>query len=133
MLPAANADAQSCCGDCDGNRRVAINEVIMAVTEVITAVTNALDGCQGNECCGDCDVVAINELVTGVGSALDGCPVIWSASHGGRRGAGTPVRVDRGALRSTFMTVRRNMLLACTAFLMGCVSTCWAPAERKTS
>jgi hypothetical protein len=60
-----------CCGDCDGNGMVAINELV-------AAVGNALNGCPvSGVCCGDCDGsgnVTVNELVTVVGNSLLGCP-----------------------------------------------------------
>jgi hypothetical protein len=63
--------AQQCCGDCDGNGTV-------TVEELVTAVGNALDGCPTDgPCCGDCDglgSVEVNELVGSVGNALEGCP-----------------------------------------------------------
>lgn len=68
LLAAAPGGAQ-CCGDCDGNGAVAVNDLV-------GAVRNALDGCDGAICCGDCDgdgEVAINELVGSVRRAFDGC------------------------------------------------------------
>jgi hypothetical protein len=63
--------AQPCCGDCDGNGTVTIEELV-------TAVGYALDACPTDgPCCGDCDgsgTVEVNELVGSVGNALDGCP-----------------------------------------------------------
>jgi hypothetical protein len=62
---------QQCCGDCNGDLTIAVNEVV-------TAVGYALNGCpMDGVCCGDCDSsgdVAVNELVTTVGNALDHCP-----------------------------------------------------------
>jgi hypothetical protein len=72
--------AQQCCGDCDGNGTVTVDELL-------TAVGYALDGCPTEgPCCGDCDgsgTVEVNELVGSVGNALDGCP----------GPAGTPTKV----------------------------------------
>jgi hypothetical protein len=68
-LTASGAAAQ-CCGDCNGDGEVTINELI-------TAVNNALQGCgSAAQCCGDCDgdgQVTINELITAVSNALQGC------------------------------------------------------------
>jgi len=68
-LTASNVAAQ-CCGDCNGDGQVTINELI-------TAVNNALSGCaQATQCCGDCNgdgQVTINELITAVSNALAGC------------------------------------------------------------
>jgi hypothetical protein len=65
------SQGQQCCGDCNGDLTVAVNEIV-------TAVGYALDGCPSDgPCCGDCDgsgAVTVNELVTSVGNALDGCP-----------------------------------------------------------
>jgi hypothetical protein len=66
----ASAVAAQCCGDCNGDGQVSINELI-------TAVNNALAGCvQATQCCGDCNgdgQVTINELITAVNNALAGC------------------------------------------------------------
>jgi hypothetical protein len=68
-LTASGAAAQ-CCGDCNGDGEVTINELI-------TAVNNALQGCgAAAQCCGDCNGngdVTINELITAVTNALQGC------------------------------------------------------------
>src|SRR5271170_6827800 len=66
-----------CCGDCNGDRTVAVNELV-------TAVGYALSECPADgPCCGDCDGsgnVAINELITSVGNALNGCPLAPTAT-----------------------------------------------------
>lgn len=57
-----------CCGDCNGDGAVEINELLRAVDAALT-------GCPS--CCGDCDGsgrVTVEELVTAVASALLGCP-----------------------------------------------------------
>lgn len=68
---AGTAKQPQCCGDCNGDLTVGVNEIV-------TAVGYALDGCPAHgSCCGDCDGskdVAIHELLTSVGNALDGCP-----------------------------------------------------------
>jgi hypothetical protein len=69
LLTAGGAAAQ-CCGDCNGDGQVTINELI-------TAVNNAQQGCGGAaQCCGDCNgdgQVTINELIAAVNNALQGC------------------------------------------------------------
>jgi hypothetical protein len=68
----APADAQSCCGDCNGDQSVAIEELV-------TVVTNGLTECPAAGCCGDCNLsgeVRINEMVTSVQNALDDCVVL---------------------------------------------------------
>jgi hypothetical protein len=67
-LAAGTAGAQ-CCGDCNGDGSVTINDLI-------TAVNNALDGCGAAPCCGDCGgdgQVTINDLISAVNNALGGC------------------------------------------------------------
>jgi hypothetical protein len=68
---AGMAQAQPCCGDCDNDGHIVINELI-------STVTNGLTGCPAARCCGDCngsDEVRINEIITSVENALDDCIV----------------------------------------------------------
>lgn len=70
LLGGASA-AAACVGDCDGDGRVAIEEVLGGVAIAL--------GNMGTHACGAFDVdhdgtVAVHELVDGVGSALGGCP-----------------------------------------------------------
>jgi hypothetical protein len=60
----------TCVGDCDGDRRVAINELIRGVT--IALGSAAADTCLAMDSSGD-GSVAINELISAVNRALDGC------------------------------------------------------------
>jgi hypothetical protein len=81
-LTASGAAAQ-CCGDCNGDGEVTINELI-------TAVNNALQGCAAPtpaQCCGDCNgdgQVTINELIIAVNNALQGCAVATPTPTSGR-------------------------------------------------
>ncbi|MBX3027371.1 hypothetical protein KF840_20930 [bacterium] len=61
----------ACPGDCDGNRTVAINELIVGVN--IALGSASIDACRAFDSNGD-GAVAINELITGVNAALGGCP-----------------------------------------------------------
>jgi hypothetical protein len=60
----------ACTGDCDGNGRVAIAELISAVNIALNRA--AVATCAAVDADGD-GVVRINELVSAVGSALGGC------------------------------------------------------------
>lgn len=73
---AAESRAQ-CVGDCDGNSRVAVNELVLG--------TNiALDRAQLSQCpVFDADSngrITVNELVLGVNNALRECPVVITAT-----------------------------------------------------
>lgn len=68
---AAAVGAESCPGDCDGDSRVAVNELVQGVH--IALGSAALDGCRALDRNGDGEV-AVNELVAAVSAALDGCP-----------------------------------------------------------
>ncbi|MBX3026545.1 hypothetical protein KF840_16695 [bacterium] len=60
----------ACVGDCDGDDRVAINELILGVG--VALGSESVAACPALDANGD-GVVAISELVTGVNNALDGC------------------------------------------------------------
>jgi hypothetical protein len=67
---------QSCAGDCDGDRQVAVHEVIACVNDVLVG---------GPLACAACDVdadgaVAIHELVSAVNAVLAGCPATATPS-----------------------------------------------------
>lgn len=69
LLFATATQAQTCCGDCNADGRI-------AVSELITAVGNNLAGCGEAACCGDCNdsgEVRVNELIESVDNALDNC------------------------------------------------------------
>jgi len=69
LLFATATQAQTCCGDCNADGRIAVGELI-------TAVSNNLTGCAGAACCGDCNEsgeVRVNELIQSVDNALDDC------------------------------------------------------------
>ena len=74
MTPSATptAMATTCVGDCNGDRMVAINELILGVNVALNS--QPVTACAAFD--GDRDgSVAINELVTGVRNALAGCPI----------------------------------------------------------
>jgi hypothetical protein len=66
----ASAPAFACTGDCDGNGRVAVDELVRAVG--ISLDTTSVDQCPSADHDGD-GRVRVDELVTGVGHALHGC------------------------------------------------------------
>lgn len=63
--------AVACVGDCDGDDRVAINELVVGVN--IALGSQPPTTCQAFDCEGN-GTVPINCLVQGVNSALTGCP-----------------------------------------------------------
>ena len=75
------ASGQSCIGDCDGNRAVAVNELIRCVTIVLgSAELETCPVCDGD---GDGDVT-INDLIAAVAAALGDCaPSIDSVTLSG--------------------------------------------------
>lgn len=74
---ASAASAQLCVGDCNGDGRVAVNELM-------AGVGLALSGSPANECAAmDANrdgTVAVYEVVAAVNSALDGCAVFTALS-----------------------------------------------------
>lgn len=69
LLAASRAAGQECCGDCNSDGQVAINELTRTVRY-------ALQGCSA-ACCGDCNgdhQMVVSELITHIGYALTGCP-----------------------------------------------------------
>jgi hypothetical protein len=58
-------------GDCDGNRAVAVNELVRGVN--IALSTASLATCPAFDCHGD-GRVPVDCLVTAVNAALRGCP-----------------------------------------------------------
>jgi len=68
--PTPTAEPRPCRGDCDGDGRVAVAEMISGVGAALTGAPpcRALDG-------DDDGVVSIAELVAAVQSALGGCPI----------------------------------------------------------
>jgi hypothetical protein len=67
----ARGGAPVCPGDCDGDGRVAINELVLAVG--IALGRSPLESCPAADSVVD-GTVRINELIAAVRSALDGCP-----------------------------------------------------------
>jgi hypothetical protein len=68
---AAAAPQPQCIGDCDGDRKVAINELVSLVN--IALGTGTAAACASGTCDGE---VEISCLVRAVNSALDGCPMV---------------------------------------------------------
>jgi hypothetical protein len=60
-----------CGGDCDGNRRVTVDELVRGVNVALGSA--ALDQCPAFDCTGG-GPVTINCLIKGVNDALAGCP-----------------------------------------------------------
>ncbi len=69
-LGARPGTAQMCIGDCGGDGKVAINEIIECVT--IALGSAALPNCSA--CSSDGHTVVISNLITAVNNALNGCP-----------------------------------------------------------
>lgn len=76
--PTGTAPRQPCEGDCDGDLRVVISELILGVN--IALGNQPLAGCPAFDTNGDF-AVTISEIVTGVRRALDGCPLAATASE----------------------------------------------------
>jgi len=77
---AAVAAAPSCVGDCGGDNRVTVDEL---VTGVNIALDNLpVSSCLPMDASGD-GHVTVDELLTAVNNALDGCPTTYSASLDG--------------------------------------------------
>lgn len=74
----ATPSAPSCAGDCDGDRRVAINELIAAVG--IALDDAAPTACRAADVAGD-GHVTIDDLIRAVGSALTGCEAAAGGAH----------------------------------------------------
>jgi hypothetical protein len=77
ILPAQSSDgaitvSRACVGDCDGDRTVVINELLLGVS--IVAGDAALSACTALDANQD-GAVVISELVQAVNNALDGCPI----------------------------------------------------------
>lgn len=70
--PTATAASAACSGDCNGDRVVAINELVLGVN--IALGNQAVAACRAFDGNGD-GGVAINELIAGVRSALGACPM----------------------------------------------------------
>jgi hypothetical protein len=69
--PTATPNGSTCAGDCDGDREVRIQELIVAVR--IALGEEALGRCLPADTDGD-ETVAVNELIQAVTRALGGCP-----------------------------------------------------------
>lgn len=70
-LPTETPTPLPCPGDCDGDRAVAVSELVSAVR--ITLGDATVDMCPAADPNGDM-LVGVNELVRGVRASLDGCP-----------------------------------------------------------
>src|SRR5262245_17159118 len=71
LATASLAVAQTCAGDCDGDHRVMVDELVTGVNIVL--------GAQSVLRCASFDTnrdrrVAVNELIAGVNGAISGCP-----------------------------------------------------------
>lgn len=93
-LLAAPAGAQ-CAGDCTGDGRVAVSELIVGVG--IAAGTTQLDQCPAFDTNGS-GAVEVAELIAAVNDALDGCGPPTSVTPGG---SGTPTPTATPAATST--------------------------------
>jgi len=67
----SSAAAAACVGDCNGDRAVAVNELVTGVNIALGAA--ALDTCPALQC-RDGQPIGIDCIVQAVNSALDGCP-----------------------------------------------------------
>lgn len=65
--------ATACVGDCDGDERVTVDEIVRGV--VIALGTEAVDSCVAFDS-NDDEQVTVDEILTGVRYALDGCPAV---------------------------------------------------------
>jgi hypothetical protein len=93
--------AAACTGDCDGDGRVAINEIIRGVNIAIGIAD--LDACAAMDANGD-DGVSIDELITAVNHGLDGCPGTGSPTatpSGGPPPSATPTATEAPGLPPT--------------------------------
>ena len=68
--PTVTPPVPTCAGDCNGDNRVAINELIIGVN--IALESQPIDSCPSFDT-NDNGRVAINELIVGVNNALGGC------------------------------------------------------------
>jgi hypothetical protein len=88
----------ACCGDCDRDGHVRVNELVIAVD-------NALSQVCAQGCCGDCNGdsrIDIDDLVQSVGNALGGCravtptPTLTPIRRKTPTGTRTPTTVPAG-------------------------------------
>lgn len=70
LCPAAGVDGQTCRGDCDGDGRVVVAELITSVNVALGAA--AVRACRAVDANGD-GRVSVNELIAAVNSLLEGC------------------------------------------------------------
>jgi len=77
--------AQTCVGDCGGNGVVAINEIIECVN--IALGSTALPTCSA--CSSNGQDVVISDVITAVNNALNGCPLVPTATATAQ--SGTPI------------------------------------------
>jgi hypothetical protein len=69
-LPSPTPTEPPCVGDCNGDREVAVNELVLGIA--IAGATVPLDDCTAFDA-DDSDSVTIDEIVAGVGNAIGGC------------------------------------------------------------
>jgi hypothetical protein len=69
--PTATEALPACVGDCDGNRRVVVNELVIGVN--ISLERQSIEECEVFDPSGN-RRVEVNELVQGVNNSLGGCP-----------------------------------------------------------
>lgn len=70
-IPTPTPTPEPCSGDCDGDGRVSIDELVVGIT--IASALAPVETCPRMDSDRD-GVVTIDELVAAVGNALDGCP-----------------------------------------------------------
>lgn len=74
-LLAGSASAQVCVGDCNGDGRVTIDELIRGVTIALGTIIEPPPTCDAMDANHD-GVIVINELILAVNNALRGCPAV---------------------------------------------------------
>jgi len=88
IIPAAPAAAQTCEGDCNGDRSVAIDEIILGVR--IAFGDAPIGDCQAMDGDGN-GTVTVNELVAAVTGALQGCSPVPPTSTPTRTNTPVPI------------------------------------------
>ena len=78
LLIAGTGMAQ-CVGDCDGDGKVLVNELVTGIN--IALGEAEIDRCPSFDASGD-DVVTVDELVQAINVALEGCPSVPTCGNG---------------------------------------------------
>jgi len=99
LAAASGRAAATCVGDCDGDNRVAINELISGVA--VSLGTKPMTACPAFDA-DDNGAVAINEIVAGVAAATSGC---IPRGGGGQMDTTPPSMTQAWALTSTSVLV----------------------------